>query len=85
MKLTEKQLKQRQIAPMRSGYYAYLKSGLVSCEQCLFGKPLEEGEDNCQCGQIKQFQEDRIAEIQQLPQIREPDLPIIVTSFALKR
>jgi len=79
MKLTEKQLKQRQIAPMRSGYYAYLNSGLISCEQCLFGKPLEDEEDKCECSQIKQFQEDRIAEIQQLPQIKEPDLPIIVS------
>ncbi len=78
-KLSEKQLKQRQLAPIKSGAYTFLKSGLIPCEQCLFGKPLEEDEDNCQCSQIKQFQEERIKEIQELPQIREPDLPIIVS------
>lgn len=78
-KLSKKQLKQRHIAPLKSGYYAYLRSGLIPCEQCLFGKPLEEGEDKCQCNQVKQFQEDRILEIQELPQIKEQDLPIIVS------
>lgn len=78
-KLTNKQLKQRHIAPLKSGYYAYLRSGLIPCEQCLFGKPLEEDQDNCQCRQIKKFQEDRILEIQELPQIKEQDLPIIVS------
>lgn len=77
--LTERQLKQRQLAPMKSGAYTYLKSGLIPCEQCLFGNPLEQEQDNCQCTLIKQFQEERILEIQQLPQIREPDLPIIVS------
>ncbi len=76
--LTEKQLKQRQLAPLKSGAYAYLRSGLIPCEHCLFGK--QTGEDGiCECSQIKQFQEDRISEIQQLPQVREPDLPIIVS------
>lgn len=77
--LTERQLKQRQLAPIKSGAYTYLKSGLIPCEQCLFGKPLTEGEDNCQCSQIKQFQDERILEIQELPQIRPTDLPIIVS------
>ncbi len=78
-KLTKKQLRQRHVAPLKSGYYAYLRSGLIPCEQCLFGKPLEEDQDNCQCSQVKQFQEDRIAEIQELPQIKEQDLPIIIS------
>ncbi len=76
--LTEKQLKQRQLAPMKSGAYAYLKSGLIPCEHCLFGKDTDE-EEVCECSQIKQFQEDRIEEIRQLPQVRELDLPIIVS------
>lgn len=74
--ISDKQLRQRQLAPMKSGAYAYLKSGLIPCEHCLFGKDVE-GE--CECSQIKQFQEDRIEEIKQLPQVREPDLPIIVS------
>lgn len=77
--LTKEQLKQRQLAPIKSGAYTYLKSGLIPCEQCLFGKLLPEDEDNCQCSHIKQFQEERILEIQNLPQIKEPDLPIIVS------
>lgn len=76
--LSEKQLKQRQLAPIKSGAYSYLKSGLIPCEQCLFGKPL--GEDGkCQCAEIKDFQEERILDVQKLPQIREADLPIIVS------
>lgn len=78
-KLTDKQLKQRQLAPIKSGAYTYLKYGLIPCEQCLFGKPLDEENDNCQCNQIKEFQEERILEIQKLPQIKELDLPIIVS------
>ncbi len=77
--LTQKQIKQRQLAPIKSGAYSYLKSGLIPCEQCLFGKPLDEEQDNCQCSQVKQFQEERILEIQKLPQIKEPDLPLIVS------
>ncbi len=76
--LTEKQLKQRQLAPMKSGAYAFLKSGLIPCEHCLFGKDIDE-EGTCECSQVKQFQEERIKEIQELPQVREPDLPIIVS------
>ncbi len=77
--LTDNQLKQRQLAPLKSGAYSFLKSGLIPCEQCLFGKPLEQEEDLCECDQIKKFQEERIIEIQKLPQIKEPDLPLIVS------
>lgn len=76
--LTEKQIKQRQVAAIKSGAYTYLRYGLIPCEQCLFGKSYEE-EKPCECSQIKQFQEDRIQEIQLLPQIKEQDLPIIVS------
>lgn len=76
--LSDKQLKQRQLAPMKSGAYAYLKSGLIPCGHCLFGKDTDE-EGVCECSQVKQFQEDRIEGIRQLPQVREPDLPIIVS------
>jgi hypothetical protein len=34
---------------------------------------------NCQCEEIKDFQEERIEEIQHLPQIKEPDFPLIVS------
>jgi len=77
--LTKKQLKQRYIAPLKSGYYAYLHSGLIPCEQCLFGRPLDEDQDKCQCSQVKQFQEDRILEVQKLPQIKDPDLPLVIS------
>jgi len=76
--LSEKQLKQRQLAPIKSGAYSYLRSGLIPCEQCLFGKPLGE-QGKCECHEIKQFQEQRILEVQELPQIKEADLPIIVS------
>ncbi len=76
--LSEKQLAQRQLAPMKSGAYTYLKSGLIPCEQCLFGKPLQEN-GQCECKHIKQFQEVRISEIQNLPQIKDQDLPLIVS------
>lgn len=76
--LSEKQLKQRQLAPIKSGAYSYLRSGLIPCEQCLFGKPLGE-QGKCECYEIKQFQEQRILEVQDLPQIKGADLPIIVS------
>ncbi len=76
--LTDKQLKQRQLAPMKSGAYAYLRSGLIPCEHCLFGKDTDIHRV-CECSQVKQFQEERIEEIRELPQVRESDLPIIVS------
>lgn len=76
--ITDKQLKQRQLAPLKSGAYAFLKSGLIPCEQCLFGKPL--GEDGiCECSLVKQFQEERIKEVQDLPQVKEQDVPLIIS------
>lgn len=75
---SDKQLQQKRIAAIKSGAYAYLRSGLIPCEQCLLGKPMET-EGICQCEQIKLFQEERINEIIQLPQIREQDLPLIIS------
>lgn len=75
--LSTKQLQQRHLAPLKSGAYAYLRSGLIPCEQCLFGK--EKGSGNCQCNEIKKFQEDRIQEIQNLAHIKDTDLPIIIS------
>lgn len=76
--LSEKQLQQRHLAPLKSGAYAYLRSGLIPCEHCLFGKPLgEKGE--CECDKVKVYQEERVEEIRALPQVKEQDLPIIVS------
>jgi hypothetical protein len=77
-KLSDSQLKQRRLAPLKSGAYAFLRSGLIRCEYCLFGKDLSK-ESKCACELVKNFQEDRIEEINDLPQIREQDLPIIVS------
>lgn len=72
------QIKQQQLAPMKSGAYAFLRSGLIPCEQCLFGKPLGESGE-CECSQVKKFQEERIGEIRRLTHVREQDLPLIVS------
>lgn len=73
-----KQIRQQQLAPLKSGAYMFLRSGLIPCEYHLFGKPLNE-EGTCECEQIKAYQQKRIAEIQNLPQVKEQDSPLIMS------